>query len=66
MTRPKKWHLHKQDNEVILRYSTGPIKKPNATESLGAIKKVYIPPKESIGKLSERDAILVSIAKLSP
>jgi hypothetical protein len=60
MTKPRKWYLKKDDDGVILHYYKGPIKKPNASGVLGAVVKLTLPSTESRGKISEKDALLVS------
>ena len=63
MTRPKKWHLDVsgEDAGIILKNTNGPLKKPNATCALGEILKVTVATGESKGKLTEDEALLVSI-----
>lgn len=63
MTKPKKWHLKELSGEVTLSHHNGPIKKPNAGESLGPILNVSLPKKEKRGSLSDDEALLVSSAQ---
>ena len=37
MTKPKKWYLEESSGKVILKDLSGPIKKPNASNTLGGI-----------------------------
>jgi len=46
------------------RYAKEPVMKPKAGERLGGIIEVSIPAKDSRGKLSEGEALLVSITAL--
>ena len=61
MTKPKKWHLKQDNTEVFLNCSSGPLKKPNANETLGAIIKVTLPSSEVSGKIPQDEALLVSL-----
>ena len=60
MTKPKKWHLEEERGEVSLHYPAGPIRKPNAVDSLGAVVSVSLPKRERRGSYSEEEALLVS------
>ena len=42
MTKPKRWHMLQENEEVILKYGQTPISKPNATLPLGVIQAVTI------------------------
>ena len=52
--------MKSEDNEVTLRYSSGTIRKPNASDTLGIITKVSLPSAESRGKMTQKEALLVS------
>ena len=60
MTKPKKWYLDESSGKVILKDLNGPIKKPNASNTLGGIHCVKTPPDEYLGNHTANEAILVS------
>ncbi len=61
MTKPKKWFLEKdpEDEKVVLMSSSGPLKKPNATQSLGAIRSISVPSDSTCGKYGANEAVMV-------
>ena len=62
MTKPKKWFMVKNaDSSIVLSDHKGPLRKPNASNSLGAIRAVAVPNAVECGKLyKENEAIMVS------
>ena len=54
MTKPKRWHMLKENEVVILKYDQTPISKPNATLPLGAIQAVTIYGEGDIKYLDQR------------
>ena len=64
MTKPNKWYLEEANGMVILKDLNGPVKKPNAANSLGGILSVRTPPDEYLEKYTEKEALMVSICLL--
>lgn len=60
MTKPKKWHLVKEDHGIILSATDGPISKPNASKPLGPILEVSKAPEKLLGKNDEEAVVMVS------
>jgi hypothetical protein len=61
MTKPKKWYLEESNGKVILKDLNGPIRKPNAAQSLGTILCVKSTPDEYLGKYTVNDVLMVSV-----
>ena len=61
MTKPKKWYLEELNGKVILKDLNGPIRKPNAAQSLGGILCVRVTPDEYLGKYTVNEVLMVSI-----
>ena len=63
MTKPKRWFINKEHQGIVLMNADGPLKKPNASQSLGYIATVTAATADDVenaGKRSDYEVIIVS------